>query len=431
MNSKDYIEPSWCDTHAVAKADCGCRGLLRHPSVPPVDETVFHGIIGDLTAVVAPNTEADPLALTVNLLAWAGCRIGPGVHVEVGSEKHPPLLWPMLIGGTSTGRKGTADAETITAISAISALPRRRSGLSSGEGLIQAFLPGEDDLPVDPRLIVVESEFEQVMSRARRESSTLSPVLRDFWDARPVGTITINSREVELHHLVVIGHITPQGLRASVSALDIGNGFLNRFLPLLVARSQPIALPKPHGTEVQRLRQQVVDRAGGNVRNGPWTFTQAAETAYASWYMPWTDESHDHSERIQQATARLPAHLLRAALIFAVMDDPRSGRIDVAHIQAAKSLVTYADMSARVLYAPGTVGPEARILSSLNGEWVAREDIRRLVRLPSSELTLLLDQMASSGLLEMRLVADGLPGRNRTEYRRGGKAVMAGKETAP
>ena len=34
----------------------------------------------------------------------------------------------------------------------------------------------------------------------------------------------------------------------------------------------------------------------------------------------------------------------------------------------------------------------------------------------------------------VRLVADGLPGRNRTEYRRGGKAVMAemaGKETAP
>ena len=120
MNSQDYEHPDWCDLHAMMKADCGCRGLLRHPTMPTVDETLFHGIIGDLTAAIAPNTEADPLALTVNLLAWAGCRMGPGVHIEVGSERHPPLLWPLLIGGTSTGRKGTADAETISAISAIS-----------------------------------------------------------------------------------------------------------------------------------------------------------------------------------------------------------------------------------------------------------------------------------------------------------------------
>ena len=194
--------------------------------------------------MIASDTEADPLAVLAGMLAWSGCAIGPGTYVMQGRDRHPPKVWPMLVGATATGRKGTSESDGLSALSALSSLPRRRSGLSSGEGLIEAFLPsdGEDSLP-DPRLLVTEGEWEGPLARSQQKGSSLSAVLRDAWDNRPLATMTVTGRQVDHHHLVVVAHITPDALRRGMGGMEVSNGFLNRFLITEVRRPHLVPWP--------------------------------------------------------------------------------------------------------------------------------------------------------------------------------------------
>jgi hypothetical protein len=101
----------------------------------------------------------------------------------------------VLVGHTTVGRKGQADAAAKTLLRAVDSgflSANRVSGLSSGEGLIQRVRDGEPENPndseeraarrdkgvTDKRLWVVESEWATAMIRAAREGSTLGPVMR-------------------------------------------------------------------------------------------------------------------------------------------------------------------------------------------------------------------------------------------------------------
>jgi hypothetical protein len=42
------------------------------------------------------------------LIAAAGVRLGPGPHVQAGDDRHPLLVWPLIVGRTSAGRKGAS-----------------------------------------------------------------------------------------------------------------------------------------------------------------------------------------------------------------------------------------------------------------------------------------------------------------------------------
>src|SRR5258706_15687060 len=75
---------------------------------PMVPLEAFYGIAGDIAQRIAPETEADPIAILVQLLAAAGCAIGHGPHFMVGATKHFVNLHCCLVGRTSKGRKGTA-----------------------------------------------------------------------------------------------------------------------------------------------------------------------------------------------------------------------------------------------------------------------------------------------------------------------------------
>ena len=73
---------------------------------PVLDDAAFHGPAADYVQEIAPNTEADPVAMLLMTLAWCGSRIGNGTFLARGSrERHPACIWPLLVGKTATGRK--------------------------------------------------------------------------------------------------------------------------------------------------------------------------------------------------------------------------------------------------------------------------------------------------------------------------------------
>jgi hypothetical protein len=172
--------------------------FVPEPSPWPVlADEVRHGLAGEIVKTIEPHTEADPVAILVNLLSAFGNAIGQGAYFCVGADTHYLKLNIGLVGETSKGRKGMSWGhvrELMRAADSEWTKERVLHGLSSGEGLIYAVrdrVEGENkkgDLIVldsgveDKRLLVLEAELAGVLKVMSREGNTLSPIIRQTWD---------------------------------------------------------------------------------------------------------------------------------------------------------------------------------------------------------------------------------------------------------
>ncbi|MGA7414144.1 MAG: hypothetical protein WBW33_26970 [Bryobacteraceae bacterium] len=229
----------------------------------PIDEAAYYGLAGDIVRTIAPQTEADPVALLVHILVGTGSLFGRGPHARVGGESHHTNENAICVGKTSSARKGTAKSDTFKLLSSIDPAwteNRVMSGLSSGEGLIWAVrdqieklepLRGKgrkivdyqnvivDKGVTDKRLLVIEPEFASVLRAAGRDGNTLSTVYRQAWESGKLRVLNKNSPvQATGAHISIIGHITRDELLMELSNNDKVNGFGNRNLWLCVQRSK-------------------------------------------------------------------------------------------------------------------------------------------------------------------------------------------------
>jgi hypothetical protein len=207
----------------------------------PPDEAAYHGLPGQVVQKIAPNTEADPIAILTQLLVGCGTLIGRGAWFQVEATRHHPNQFLPLIGDTARARKGSSFDHVARLLTEVDpAFPSRlTTGLSSGEGPVWAVRDpnGQDRGVADKRLLVAEPEFASVLKATSREISTLSPTLRSAWDGRPLAllTRTAPARATDAH-ISIIGHITQTELRRHAATVEIANGFLNRSILALVRR---------------------------------------------------------------------------------------------------------------------------------------------------------------------------------------------------
>src|SRR5262245_36654651 len=66
------------------------------------------GLAGDFVGVVAPSSEADPVALLVQFLVAFGSAAGRSPHFTAEADRHGVNLFAVVVGETSKGRKGTS-----------------------------------------------------------------------------------------------------------------------------------------------------------------------------------------------------------------------------------------------------------------------------------------------------------------------------------
>jgi hypothetical protein len=323
----------------------------RLKSLPELHPDAYHGLVGEIVAEVAPQTEADPAAVLVSLIAAAGAMIGDGPHVMIGAAKHPARIWPLIIGRTASGRKGESWAQTEQLLAEVDSdfvANRLSSGLSTGEGVIACFAGSDDqdDQSIDRRLLVIESEFARPLAAARRDGNTLSHVLRDLWDK---GRADVMTRGQPLHcrgaHLVVIAHVTPRELLAKLTASDISGGLLNRFLPVLVQR--PHLLPDPKAFDVTHLGFVL----GGRIANARTAgVLRRDDAAQALWGHAYNAIARDEADGpLGEILARGAAYTMRLALTYALLDNATS--IREPHLRAALAVWEYAAASARHVFA--------------------------------------------------------------------------------
>ena len=194
------------------------------PEWPVLDEEAFHGPAGEVVRAIEPNTESDPAGLLATFIAAVGNVIGRGAHFQVEEDLHYCKIWPVLVGETAKGRKGTAHNRIKRLMNRVDQDWYEGcivTGLSSGEGVIERLRDsvvgddGDGQLEVtdpgaaDKRLLVEEPEFGSPLTVMQREGNTLSMVVRNLWDDRPLQTMTRNSplRATDTHG-TIIGHVT-------------------------------------------------------------------------------------------------------------------------------------------------------------------------------------------------------------------------------
>ncbi len=343
------------------------KGVTEPKSVPwpKLDDAVFYGLPGDVVKAIEPHSEADPVALLVNLLCAFGNAAGRGAYVQVGADRHHLNMFCALVGETSKARKGMSWGhvrELMHAADAHWEEERVESGLSSGEGLINAVRDkvetekdGEikvvDPGVADKRLLLMEGEYGKVLKVMTREGNILSAVIRSAWDGEKLKTLTKNSPlKATGAHISIIGHITRSELLRLLSATDTDNGFANRFLWILVERSKALPFGGDWHTVdtaplVRRLSEAL--QFAKTPREIRW-----GGTAWGMWSEVYGPLSEGNPGLFGAATNRAEAQTLRLAALYAVMD--HSSTIEAEHLEAALALWRYAEQSARYIFGSAT-----------------------------------------------------------------------------
>lgn len=342
-----------------------------------------HGIAGEIVRALAPETEADPAALLMNLLITFGNAVGRGPHARVGATRHGANLFAALVGRTGEARKGTSWDPIRDMFDR--ALPgylqeHVHGGIASGEGLLSLVRDRvekrvqikdkrtgrmtmeyetvvEDEGVDDKRALVIEAEMSGLLKTMNRSGNILAEQLQKAWDSGDLQNQNKNSPlRATGAHISVIGHITPDILRRLLTEVEAASGFGNRFLWVLCRRSHPL----PEGGDLPYLNsyitriRELVELASGKINIG------RDADARSVWAAIYEELTRPGVGMFGEMTARRAPIVLRLSMIYALLDGVTV--ISRIHLLAALAVWERCEASVRFLFGDATGDPTADAL---------------------------------------------------------------------
>jgi hypothetical protein len=362
----------------------------------PMAEEAFHGILGKAVRAIEPATEADPVALLLQMLTGFGNAIGRTAHFRVEGDTHYLNLFISLIGKTSKGRKGTSWGRVRQYLEQIDGTwlkDRVQGGLASGEGMVFAIrdpvvvkqpirkagrVVGYEDVVVDhgvedKRLLCLEEEYAGVMRMLERQANSLSQRMREAWQGRRIGSMTKNTpTQCREPHISIIGHGTMEETRRYLGTTEIANGWGNRHLWALVQRSKVLPNGGHHEPDPALLAEfrnaYVFARGVGELRRD----AEADE----HWKVVYELLSAGQPGLAGSMLGRAEAQVMRLACLYAVLD--KSPLVKPEHLNAALAIWDYCEASVRIIFGDSTgddVADEILRLLRSEPEGVTRNEI--------------------------------------------------------
>ncbi|MFI0912890.1 DUF3987 domain-containing protein [Streptomyces abikoensis] len=246
------------------------------------------------------------------------------------------MLHVLLCGGTGEGKGQSWGLASAVAKDANTTFMAHHviNGVVGGAGLIQAVADR------DGHALIVDTEYARVL-RAGRRQANLSQTLRDLWDGATVATSRAKEPvQVDEPRVSVMGHITPEEFRASMSATERDGGSYNRLLILPVTQvcwlSEREHMPAhliPEAGEAMARAVRFATRAG---------LVTLADDAYDTADVIRRDllTKARESDGLKPFAARCNEQVRRVAALFALFD--LRSQITTADLEAAAALVTYA-----------------------------------------------------------------------------------------
>nr|WP_218510912.1 DUF3987 domain-containing protein [Variovorax sp. dw_308] len=340
-----------------------------HRNAPQPSPDCLYGLVGEIAKAGSETTEANPYAIAANAMAYLSCAVGRGPYMPIGNTWHHTRLFTQHIGRSGEGRKGDAVAlvkriaHRVEEMDENAAPQIHAGGLSSREGLAfmihDGYREGKEEVPAieDKRLLVIESEFVNILQQGKRDGNTLSSALRDCWDGGSLRPATKSNRLWASNpHVCLSVAITPSELISSIASKDLTNGFMNRFLPFWAERTKMLPFPKATSKEeVDRLAGKVLEvlnfcQAARWVERDTLRVELSSDAA-KRWRTLYMGELNDrrHGERINALIERRAPMLLRMAMLFALCD--LSTTVEVPHLDAAVAWIRYSVESVKFVFA--------------------------------------------------------------------------------
>lgn len=349
----------------------------------------FHGAAGELVALLEPVLETDRASILSNVLACAGVLFQRAAHYKVTADTHYPADYFLTVGNSAISRKGTTTNAVLNVIdrAQVGFKDKILHGLSTGQGLIAALIKKRpvneeksDELeaipaPIASSVLIEISEFAELLAVMKREENTLSAVMRDAWDGKPLGVLTRKDPlKVQNVSLSTIAHITRKELLDKLTSTDRANGFANRFLFVWTQRVK--LLPRGDMDDldcsavVAKLHAAVeaAQGAGGLKRD------YETETIWAEEYKRLTTRGETMTDAL---LSRAEAHVVRLSLLYALLDSAREIRKE--HLRAALAVWDYCEESVRYVFGDAADPDYSKILHKLEGGPLTTGEIRRVV----------------------------------------------------
>ena len=341
--------------------DFSCNSCFSSPPQqrPRLAAAALYGPAGEIIRRLEPVTEADPAAMYAQLLAGLGSLIGNGAYFLADGARHHPNLFAVICGRTAKARKGTSLARVRNVLSELDDLwltTRVKSGVVSGEGIIEAFRDDEDK-----RLLLIEGEFGQVLQCMKREGNTVSVILRQAWDGSRIAVLRRKDPiDVEGAHISMIGHITLPELHRLLASVEISNGLANRCLWIFADREKLLS----EGGSTPDLSEPLAQLHAAIITARNRGRMERETSARDLWKSMYADLSQEPPGKLGEILSRGEAQVMRLALLFALLD--QSPHIASPHLEAALSLWRYCEASAAFIFADNLLSSKAaKILEAL------------------------------------------------------------------
>lgn len=350
------------------------------PEFPP---ECLHGIVGDVVKLATLNTEAGVPGCAFATLALFGAAAGRNAYVEIGDAFKHLRPWGIVIGPTSTGRKGTsldlpsqlirqgqdiADSRSAGNLSGTGPRLSSVNGVATGEGLIYAIRDGTDLRsgtqpkwqPIeDKRLLVIDEEFASTLAKCSRKDATLSAILRKAWDGRKLDNQTrAEPVAASRPHIVMLSQITPDEFLRKTETVELMNGLINRYMLILSKRNRSVPFPEPAPAAqakglAQRLAGGLFFSWGGKhvydpaAENGlKVTLSAEAKALYGRDYERLI--TRERPGIVGGATGRMSTQVWIIAATYAVLDE--SDVVKAEHMEAALGWARYGFECAALLF---------------------------------------------------------------------------------
>ena len=350
------------------------------PDVPrPMGDAAFCGVAGEFVRLYGQESEASREALLVTFLTYFGNMIGnrntmSPAKAMVGADEHFTNLFTVIVGPSSSGRKGVGGGLVKHVMKRVDAAWTDDcviGQVSSGEVLVSktrdrrmGFVKkknGQIDLELgevvvdegsdEKRVMIAQSEFHNLLTVAAREGNVLGDVLRSAWDSGNLSALSKSTQDRATDaHISVLGHITREELLAFMGESEFFNGFANRFLWVWSQSDKKIASPVlPSETDVDALAEKMRRARDVGLRA---SLVQRNPEAESRWREIYAELGAAGGGVFGAVTRRAPAQIVRLSVLYAVLD----GRevVGPEHLEAAYEVVKYAGQSARYVFGEGT-----------------------------------------------------------------------------
>jgi hypothetical protein len=339
------------------------EAITPSPKRPMPDDRFLYGIFGKMAELAAQHTEADPVAHIATLYSYTGTMAGR----EYSVFGQPTACWPLLIGDSSYGRKGTAKNDIMRFFDRIedrSLLPRVTSSAVSESGIVREVRDKSEKtdkttgMPTDKgieekRLWVYLSEFGKMLHAFKTPGLNAQEVLCSLYDGEDqrISTakevITATRQAVSLY-----GSMTGEMLADRFDPGALSGGILTRLMPVFVDRVtlyRGLEFPEEWKVECAALgldlatRIDCMRRAVG--KNSGKTKEITFDRDVTRW---WRKEGHEYlttdpsnlSGFARMWSGRRAGNFQRLTGILALSDE--TDEVNMGHVHPALSFVDYA-----------------------------------------------------------------------------------------